>query len=441
MEERQRSRKKKESPEGGMTKRTAVIAAACAGAVIAACAGFYVYKSVTYKNTFLPGTWLNGQSVAGMTVEEAEHLIDEGARNYSLSLGLRGGESETLKGSEIGLHTVFDGSLDRVIEQQNPYAWPAGLFHQVEYTLDTMVAFDEEKLKEKLDSFACFDETTTQAPMDASISAYQEGSGYSIIPETEGSRVKEDEALEAVKAAVTSLRESISFEEEGLYEEPALTKDSEALVAVADTLNRYVGTKVTYKFGDVSEVLSGSRIKDWLSVADNQAVLDQAGVAEYVEELADKYDTDHHAKNLKTSYGQTVRITGGSYGWRINQTEETAELVKLIQSGETVEREPVYSQKAASRGANDYGDTYVEINLTAQHLFYYVNGELLVESDFVSGNLAKGYDTPPGAYSITYTQRNATLRGEATRRRWTTGCRSTEVSGSTTPAGVPPSAG
>lgn len=264
MEERQRSRKKKESPEGGMTKRTAVIAAACAGAVIAACAGFYVYKSITYKNTFLPGTWLNGQSVAGMTVEEAEHLIDEGARNYSLSLGLRGGESETLKGSEIGLHTVFDGSLDRVIEQQNPYAWPAGLFHQVEYTLDTMVAFDEEKLKEKLDSFACFDETTTQAPMDASISAYQEGSGYSIIPETEGSRVKEDEALEAVKAAVTSLRESISFEEEGLYEEPALTKDSEALVAVADTLNRYVGTKVTYKFGDVSEVLSGSRIKDWL---------------------------------------------------------------------------------------------------------------------------------------------------------------------------------
>ena len=138
MEERQRSRKKKESPEGGMTKRTAVIAAACAGAVIAACAGFYVYKSVTYKNTFLPGTWLNGQSVAGMTVEEAEHLIDEGARNYSLSLGLRGGESETLKGSEIGLHTVFDGSLDRVIEQQNPYAWPAGLFHQVEYTLDTL---------------------------------------------------------------------------------------------------------------------------------------------------------------------------------------------------------------------------------------------------------------------------------------------------------------
>ena len=268
MEERQRSRKKKESPEGGMTKRTAVIAAACAGAVIAACAGFYVYKSITYKNTFLPGTWLNGQSVAGMTVEEAEHLIDEGTRNYSLSLGLRGGESETLKGSEIGLHTVFDGSLDRVIEQQNPYAWPAGLFRQVEYTLDTMVAFDEEKLKEKLDSFACFDETTTQAPMDASISAYQEGSGYSIIPETEGSRVKEDEALEAVKAAVTSLRESISFEEEGLYEEPALTKDSEALVAVADTLNRYVGTKVTYKFGDVSEVLSGSRIKDWLSVAD-----------------------------------------------------------------------------------------------------------------------------------------------------------------------------
>ena len=75
-------------------------------------------------------------------------------------------------------------------------------------------------------------------------------------------------------------------------------------------------------------------------------------------------------------------------------------------------REPEYSQKAASRGANDYGSTYVEINLTAQHLYFYKNGELLVETDFVSGNESRGWATPGGAYPLTYKQRNATLRGE-----------------------------
>ena len=84
----------------------------------------------------------------------------------------------------------------------------------------------------------------------------------------------------------------------------------------------------------------------------------------------------------------------------------------MIEKGESAERTPVYYQTAASYGTPDYGTTYVEINLTAQHLFFYQDGKLMMESDFVSGNSAKGYDTPAGVYSITYKQRDATLTGE-----------------------------
>ena len=107
-----------------------------------------------------------------------------------------------------------------------------------------------------------------------------------------------------------------------------------------------------------------------------------------------------------------MTITTGNYGWKIDQAKETAALVSLIKNGEQTSREPEYSQKAASHSGNDYGNTYVEINLTAQHLYFYANGKLLVESDFVSGNAAKGWSTPAGAYSITYKQRNATLKGQ-----------------------------
>ena len=75
----------------------------------------------------------------------------------------------------------------------------------------------------------------------------------------------------------------------------------------------------------------------------------------------------------------------------------------------------MYSQKGASHGENDYGDTYVEINLTAQHLFFYKDGKMLVESDFVSGNSSRGWTTPPGAFPLTYKERNATLKGEGYR--------------------------
>ena len=58
------------------------------------------------------------------------------------------------------------------------------------------------------------------------------------------------------------------------------------------------------------------------------------------------------------------------------------------------------------------GNTYVEMNLTSQHMFFYKEGKLLIESDFVSGDEAKGFRTPAGAYEITYKQMNATLKGK-----------------------------
>ena len=83
-----------------------------------------------------------------------------------------------------------------------------------------------------------------------------------------------------------------------------------------------------------------------------------------------------------------------------------------FQTRSSQEREPVYLQTAASHDGPDFGNTYVEMNLTSQHMFFYKEGKLLIESDFVSGDEAKGFRTPAGAYEITYKQMNATLKGK-----------------------------
>ena len=48
-----------------------------------------------------------------------------------------------------------------------------------------------------------------------------------------------------------------------------------------------------------------------------------------------------------------------------------------------MEREPVYEQTALYRGADDIGNTYIEIDYTKQHMWYYKDGALQMESDFV----------------------------------------------------------
>ena len=106
-----------------------------------------------------------------------------------------------------------------------------------------------------------------------------------------------------------------------------------------------------------------------------------------------------------------MEVRNGVYGWKINQDKEYEKLVANIEAGETVTREPEYSRRAVSHEGNDFGNTYVEIDLTNQHLWFIKDGQKIMESDIVTGNPNKGNATPQGVYTLTYKTKNAVLRG------------------------------
>lgn len=215
------------------------------------------------------------------------------------------------------------------------------------------------------------------------------------------------------QASYSGLIRPISLVEQLGDSAPALAENSLRLARQEELTETYKGLSVTYWFGSKTERLDGMDILQWLK-PDNSGdlVVDRQKAEAYVQELSKKYNTAYCPKELKTAYGPTVTLTKGHYGWMIDKKAETDALIEIIQSGESQEREPIYLQTAVSHDGPDFGDTYVEINLTAQHLYFYKNGKLLVESDFVSGDENKGYSTPAGAYELTYKQRNATLKGK-----------------------------
>lgn len=407
-EKQPRSRKKKPFPAKAAAAAGAVILAAAAGGT-----GYYVYNAQQYNEVFFPNTTINGMDVSEKTVDQVKEMIASGIQGYSLTVRERGGNTEEIFGAEIGLKSEFDGSLEHYLESQEPMQWFRHRSKQTEYEIPAMISYDEQKLSEKIDGLECLKEENSRAPINAHISEYQPGQGYSIVPEEQGNLLNKETVTEGITHAIDNLDKEVDLEELDAYEKPEVTSENEELKELKEKLDRYASMSVTYQFGDSRETLGGDTISQWISVGDDGSIsLDRNQVAAYVKNLASKYDTAYKSKTLNTSYGKTVTISKGFYGWRINQNEETNQLYEIIQSGESQTREPVYSQKANSHGANDYGNTYVEINLTAQHLFFYKNGKLVVESDFVSGNHAKNYDTPSGAYPLTYKQRDATLKGE-----------------------------
>lgn len=393
-------------------KKAGTIAASILGAVLLVGGGAYFAIGQTYKNAFLPGTQINGLDASGKTIDEVKQMIAAGIDSYTLTVEEQDGSKEIIAKAEIGLRPEFDGSLETLLSSQDHNKWLNHKLHPTSHEIETMIVYDETALEKRVKTLNCMNRVMEQ-PQNAHISDYISGQGYQIIPETTGSVIIPEAVEKGIGEAVTELRESISLKEAGAYKKADICSDHPSLTTLLDTMNKYANMSITYQFGDQTEVLGGERIHEWVTVNEDLTInIDPEEVAKYVEELAQTYNTAHKAKTLKTSYGTTIQVTGGNYGWKINQKEETAELINLIQAGESLEREPVYSQTAASWGINDYGDTYVEINLTGQHLFFYKDGQKIVESDFVSGNLSRGWGTPAGAFPLSYKQRNAILKGE-----------------------------
>lgn len=373
--------------------------------------GVYVYKALGYRNTYFPHTVINGMDVSGKTVEDVKGLMASGVNGYGLVLRLRGEEHEIITGDEIGLHTVFDGSLEEIIRQQNPFRWPRYLLKGPSYDIRTMIAYDDDALGQTLEGLSCFDSSRAVPPSDAYLSDYVRGQGYSIVPETEGTTLDMGKVRDQAEQAISSLAPELDLDALGCYKAPSIRSDNSSLAAARDARNRYVNMTVTYTFGSKTEVLDGDEIHQWLVADGEQVSIDPDQAAAYVKSLGTRYNTAYTKRSFATSYGQSVEVSG-FYGWRINQSQETKELLGILEAGENVTREPVYLQTAASHDGPDYGGTYAEVNLTAQHLIFYKDGEKVLESDFVSGNVSRGHTTPPGIFSITYKQRDAVLKGE-----------------------------
>lgn len=374
--------------------------------------GLYLIISLYYNSHFFINTKINGVKVSNMTVGQVEKALKKEIDSYSLTLSGRNDLKTRIDGRNIDLHTIFDGSLKDIIAEQKSFAWPLYLFKSHNKSVNTILEFDESKLNKQINNLIFFKEKNVVEPINAYISEYG-NNGYEIIPDTKGAKVDKDKLREAIVNAIMSLEPNLSLEDTECYEEAAITASDPGLLSTMNELSKIAGTKITYEFGEDIEILDINQIKDWISVDENnKIVLSHDKVKEYVDYIGKTYNTFGKTRTLKTSYGEVIEIKGGDYGWWLDRATEVSELKELIMEGKQLIKEPAYYQVAQQYGDDDIGDTYIEVNLTAQHLFFYKDGELIVETDFVSGDLAKGYGTPTGTFPVQYRERDAILKGE-----------------------------
>lgn len=390
---------------------------------------FYIYyRGMTYYQThFLPNTSINGVDCsdreAGPVIEDLEARINGYAlavigRDYTT--GEAGAVLGVIAPEEIQLRFVdTKEAVESLLQQQDSLMWfEAYLDGQYIYSLMQDVVFDEALLESTVKDWDACKKKNMLIAKDAYISEYSEElGGYEVVPETSGTELDVDQVIALASEAVTRQEASIDLEEYGCYKEASVKRDDKKLTRTVDTVNKWLGTNIVFDWNGTEVVLDNELLKDWISIEDDKPVLDEEAVAAFVKEQASAYDTYGKKKKFMTTHGFEVTLSSRNYGWRTDTAGETEELVTLIYQGSKIEKEPLYSITARQKGENDVGNSYVEADLSNQHLYLYQDGKLVVETDFVSGTMISSYDcvTPEGIFGLSYKTKDAVLKGATYR--------------------------
>lgn len=377
--------------------------------IIASAILVYLLITIYFTNHYFLHTFVNGVDVSLKSHEKAEAAIRNYIKDYKLLLIERSDETEAIKGQDIGMQYNVNRGLPKAYQLQNPFTWVFLFFTDQRYYVENLYIYNKGSLNHIFSRLRCMNKVVIEPK---NVSFIYNGSSYEIIEEQNGNKIDKDRLLLAIKLFITAGKAKLDLNKNLCYEIPKYTFGSKKTYQTMDQLNKYVATKITYQFGDKSEVLDGSTISEWLSVDDDlEVVVDKKKVQDYLKDLSLKYDTVGITRSFKSSSGKIVEVKGGVYGWKINLKEEAKALLGSIYLGEMVTKEPVYARKALLRGDNDIGNTYIEINITRQHIWFYKDGKLIASGSVVTGNPNTENSTVVGTYMILYKQKKATLSG------------------------------
>ena len=378
---------------------------------------FCYYFGYTYSQThFLENTFINGIDVSNMTAPEVEKILSKKAEGYELKFTFRDGEVEVIDGRSIGFKVKPDGSVDRILQSQDHKEWFRCFFRCTDGEVEQNTTYDPNRLKAAVDALPELQEDRMVAPKDAYIEL--QDTTFTIIPEVEGSLVDIGIVQKAAAEAVSREQTDIVVTDlEGSYKVPSVRAQDAEIIEKCDSYNQMIAGSITWNTPEGESItVDRNTTVNWLSKDENgdyyrDEDLWEENIEYWVDELARNVNTVGKDWTFHSTNRGDVTISGGDYGYSVNKVKEREEVWDLLWDGETDEREPYFYSVQFNQGSG-LGNTYIEANLSSQHVWIYVDGTMVCETDCVSGNTSLGRGTPTGVFQIMYKDTDVDLKGQ-----------------------------
>lgn len=373
--------------------------------IYALIASYFIYH-------FFPNTTIDRVNVSGKSKSTAEQSIIDKLDDYQLFVKGKEGKNDTISGLKMELDKSSSKLIENELKKQKVLKWPYYLFQEKEIVLDFEIRYNQNSLRTAISNLS-FVMQEQEEPISA-IPVF-DGQQYTIQEEVMGNKVDLNRAMKEVVACMRKLEPEIDLYKAKCYVEPDFRKDSKEVIDACSKLNQYCTAKITYNMWPDTVIVDKTIISQWLDLSDDmEVVFDEDAFGKWLLDFSDKYTTVGEIRKFTAPNGRNVDVSGGTYGWAIDYEAEYQELLKNIQEFQVIEREPIYKKEftAVSHDAVDWGNTYVDVDLTTQHMWYMKEGRVAFECDIVSGEPIPAKETPTGVYKILEKKEGKTLVGE-----------------------------
>lgn len=370
------------------------------------------FTGVAYFYThFTNNTVLNGYDISYKSVEEVDRLIGSELGAYSLDVLFTNGTA-TIKNGDGSLTYKLDISVKNIKKRQNPFLWFMYMFSDNEMSVKYIASYDEKDMRTYISNMEYMKPYNMEPSIDARV-RMQDGEAY-VVDDITGTVVDAEEVYKAVFEALDGYEASVDIYSKQCYIPAQITSDSAVIEKGLENATEYLDIKAEYDFAGYIINIPREELSTLAYIDDRgELVISKTNVENYAREFSEKYSTSYTERSFKTHDRKNITVYGGYYGWQLDPEKEAEELYELLCDGGNFTKEPACEHRGYAYGKdNDIGDTYVEIDLSDQRVYAFVDGELKVETSCVSGNTSAGRNTPGGLYGLTYKAMNVTLKGE-----------------------------
>lgn len=398
-------------------RKTLKVLAMVAAIVLFVMLCMYFSLAAYYRNGFAYGTYINGIYCTGKTVEEVVDALNAkvDSDNEKISV-IVDDKLYSIDQETIEFRFDYAPAVKSFLDEQNPYLWGYNLITaKSNGIMNPGGVYDVDKLADVVQNI------NLEADDNLHNVEIRIDDTDVILYDGKKSIIDGDKVFNQISEELTDGNIRITIQD--CYQVPNYSDEDKSLMDRYTEISSFAENNIAFTLIDSEYVLSPSDKCGLLVCSDDAipALLDNGEIGFTKESVLDGVThifeniNTYHNHTFKTHDGRYVYLDEGTFGIEYDIKKTAAELYRELTNGKSdIVIEPAVLHNESYNGEYNVGDTYIEVSLDEQHLYYYKDGELVLDTDVVTGKKGRS-DTPQMVSYVYYKQKNRTLVGPTYR--------------------------